>query len=251
MKPLFKMTAATLLSCLVAGCGTLYKLDVTAQAKQGEFSDDTNTTYVVLPGNSQLPLGSEEFEDYASQLERALAGTGYRRVSGDDPSEARVAIYLAAAISEPMKEYHTVRSSHRETVDPETASAAVRASGNPSGGAGGGLAAPVEGPKSEEISGFAQNSFATTVFTKHLNLIAIDLEQYLADVANVGKSEAIPRELWSVDVSTTGTPDNLQEVIPVMLAAARPYIGKNPGETVRVNLDETSRLIAEIRDGGH
>jgi hypothetical protein len=235
------------LAILIAltGCGTLYTLDVTANSNE---SIDSEKTYIVVSGSPGLPAESPAFDAYAAQLEKVLADHGYTRVDSDDFDKASIAVYLTAAISEPGKEYHTVRTSQKETIDPEFASSAVRSSGNKAqSSSGGGSSSPVEYAPAERLTGYQQAKFATTVYTKYLNLVAIDLADYLEDVNTKGKSEAVPEELWSVDVTTTGSPDSLDEAMPVMLAAAKPYIGSDSDEPVRVSLDESSRAVAAIR----
>ena len=63
-----------------------------------------------------------------------------------------------------------------------------------------------------------------------------------------GQEEAVPFEVWSIDVETTGSPGDLNEVVPVMVAAAEPYITERTDDVVRVKLNGTSKRISAIKD---
>ncbi len=240
------------LAVALSGCGTLYKLDVTA------YSDpraELGKTYVVLSGDPDLDVNSAEFAEYAKQVERALAPKGYQRVSGNDLSAVDLGIYLAADISESGKRYHKVSTPMYEGPTPDNLGAATTSYGGPpsgggSGGGGGGqqgMTVEVPPQPREILSGYEQTSFATTVYTKHLNLIAVDLQQYLQDIARVGREDAVPREIWSIDIETTGKPSDLTEVIPVMLAAGQDFVGESTEDVVQVRMNGTDRRIGQIK----
>ena len=46
------------------------------------------------------------------------------------------------------------------------------------------------------------------------------------------------RELWRVDVSSIGESKNLKKIVPILLEASLPYIGKNTKEPVKVVIKE-------------
>ena len=239
MKPLLRTGIIAGLSVGLSACGTLYKLDVTAHNKsESEFEK----TYVTLSGSPDLNVQSAQFEEYATQLERALAGKGYKRVGEEHLSTAALAIYITADIGDPSKTYHQVARPMYETVYPENSRAAVKASGTQ-----GGAQTPPPSPVPDALVGFEQTGFATTVYTKYLSVIAVDLQKYLQEIASVGRSVAVPREIWSIDVETTGTPSELAEVVPVMIAAASPYLGDSTGDTVRVKMSESDRRVRSIK----
>ena len=106
----------------------------------------------------------------------------------------------------------------------------VRASGGGSSGGGGTTGAQTmpTTPAPEYVSAVEETGFATTVYTKHLNLVAIDLQQYIKDIGEVGRQEAVPVEVWSVDIETTGQPSDLSEVFPVMMVAGNRLLAAAP-----------------------
>lgn len=254
MKYLARVGGAAGIALALSACGTLYKLDVTAYNDPNAQLGDT---YVLLSGSPDLPVNSPEFERYAAQVERVLAEKGYRRVSGDALDDASLGIYIAAGISDPGKRYHQVSRGIYEPSDYTSGIAVPRSGGNNSGGSGntGGVGGgqqtqvmpPVPEHAPQQLAGYETDAFATTIYTKHMNLIAIDLQQYLKDVAETGRARAVPKEIWSVDVETTGTPSDLGEVIPVMLVAGEPYIAASTDDVVEVRLNGTDKRIATIK----
>ena len=233
-------------ACLVlnlGACGTLYKLDVYAV---NDPNQDLGKTYVILSASPELGIDSPEFKAYASQVENALEDKGYVRSDGKDLSTVALGIYLSANISDPSKKYHAVQTVLRESsANDESESGTLRSANSP-----GSPPTPmvIESLPEDDLSGAAESGFATTVFTKHLNLIAFDLQKYLQDIETDGRESAVPAEVWSVDVETTGSPGDLSKVVPVMVAAAEPYITERTDDVVRVNLNGTDKRISAIRD---
>ena len=55
------------------------------------------------------------------------------------------------------------------------------------------------------------------------------------------------QQVWNVRVGSTGTSGNLRDVIPVMLAAAEPYIGDNTNGAVSMRLLENSQRVQSVK----
>jgi hypothetical protein len=250
MKSLPLAGSITCIALAMSGCSTLYKLDVTAYNNPNV---DIGNSYVILSGNPDLPVSSPEFVEYASQVERALEPKGFTRVAGDDPSKADLGVYVSMAVSDPAKRYHTVQRGLYESPYADESAATVRGSGQSGGsndGSGGASQAKMPTtPAPEMLSGVAENSFATTVFTKHLNLVAVDLQSYIKEIEAVGREKAVPIEVWSVDIETTGQPSDLKEVFPVMVAAGQPYVGDSTDDVVQTKLSGSDQRVRQIKTG--
>ncbi len=238
------------MACLAlnfGACGTLYTLDVYA-VDDPEQEQELEKTYVLLSANPELRIDSPEFIAYANQVEKVLATKGYERRDGEDLSTVALGIYLSADISDASKKYHTVQtgiyenSSYSQDSPGNTRSGGGAQRGNPQA-----PRTPQQAPP-DYLAGVAETGFATTVFTKQLTLIAFDLQEYLKDIAAKGREDAVPLEVWSVDVETTGKPADLNEVVPVMVAAAEPYISDRTDDVVRVKLNGSDRRISAIKD---
>ena len=245
---LARAASVTGLAVSLSACGTLYKLDVTAYNNPDH---ELGNTYVILSASPEISMDSPEFAEYASQLERALAANNYQRVSGDDLEQAELAVYLYADISDPAKRYHEVNNAIMETdYDTTTTRESQTVGGSQSGGSqgqGSSQTRSIEQPPPDVLIGYETRQFATTVYLKHLSIQAVDLHRYAKDIKQVGREKAVPQEIWSVEVETTGRPSELSEVVPVMIAAAEPYIGTGTEDTVRIKMGESDRRIKSIR----
>ena len=246
MNSMIRICGAACLVLNLSACGTLYTLDV---YDVNDPTQDLDKTYVVLSASPGLAVDSPEFQTYADQLEKVLASKGYERSDGENLSSVALGVYLSANISDPSKRYHVVQTAIYESSSySENAPSTVRNSGNNTPGQNPTAPPPPPEPPADLLSGVAETGFATTVFTKHLNLIAFDLQKYLQDIETEGRESAVPVEIWSVDVETTGSPADLSEVVPVMVAAAEPYMTARTDDVVRVKLNGTDKRISAIKD---
>jgi hypothetical protein len=242
MNSVLRICGVACLLLNLSACGTLYTLDVYAV---NDPTKDLDKTYVLLSANAELAISSPEFQAYASQVEKALAPKGYERSDGKDLSTVALGIYISANISDPSKKYHSVQTVLRDSsANDESESGKLRSSM----GSGQNKPMVIESLPEDDLSGASETGFATTVFTKHLNLIAFDLQKFLRDIETEGREAAVPVEIWSVDVETTGSPADLSKVVPVMVAAAEPYITERTDDVVRVKLNATDKRISAIRD---
>lgn len=223
-------------------CGTLYTVDVVAF---NNTDHELDKTYVLLSRSPEIDINSPEFTEYASQVQRALDSKGYRRLPGDDLTSVALGVYLAANVGDPGKQYHTVTSGIYESPYAENSTSSVRSSGNNTGGQR--PPTPPPAPSPEVLTGYEEASFGTTVYTKYLSLVAIDLQQYLRDIAAKGWSDATPAEVWSVDIQTTGKPAELREAAPVMVAAAQPYITGRTDRVVRIKISAVDKRVRAIQ----
>lgn len=245
---LITATAVLSFGLTLTGCGTLYKLDVTAFNNPDH---ELGNSYVILSSTPNIDINSPEFQEYASQLERALAERDYRRVPVTDLDKAALAVYLSADISDPEKRFHSVSTALIEPAYDETTTSEARSANTGQSGGSQGQSSvklpSIEPPPPEVLVGYEKQQFATTVYVKSLSIRAIALQQYARDVQTKGPDKAVPQEVWSVDVETTGQPDSLSEALPVMIAAAQSYFGIATGETVRLKLSEKDRRVQFIR----
>jgi hypothetical protein len=244
MNSLIRICGVALSVLSLSACGTLYTLDVYAV---NDPEQDLDKTYVLLSANPELKIDSPEFISYASQVETVLADKGYERRYDDDLSAVALGIYLSANISDPSKKYHMVQTGIYENSSYSQDSPGNARNGSSTQRQNQNTATTPQQAPPEYLAGVEETGFATTVFTKHLNLIAFDLQKYLQDIATVGREDAVPAEIWSIDVETTGQPADLYEVFPVMVAAAEPYMTKRTDDVVRVKLDGASKRVSELK----
>jgi hypothetical protein len=248
MNSLTRIGSVAGLAMSLSACGTLYKLDVVAHNNPNH---DLGSNYVILSSDPKLDVNSPDFAKYASQLERALAAKNYHRVAEENIDDADLAIYFFAGISDPAKRYHEVNSAVTETAYDTTSTREAQTVGGGQGGGGsqgqGNQTRSIEPPPPDVLIGYEKRQFATTVYLKHLNIQAVDLHSYARDIKQLGRDKAVPKEIWSVEVDTTGSPSDLDEVVPIMIAAAQPYFGVSTDDNVRVKMSESDSRISSIK----
>lgn len=239
--PLTMLGSLALGTCL-SGCSTLYKVDVYAESRVG---GDTVGNYVIIPADADYQLGTPEFENLASLLDAALSQHGYKRQPKDKWQDAELAIYVSSDISEPGLAYRQTMSPVYEAPDYEgaPARAAVRNSGSQNTST---PPPPPPPPQDDILVGYEKMGFAHEIYAKSLRVVAVDLQQYLGDIAVEGASAAKPTVIWSVDVESTGSPKDMQEVLPVLIAAGQPYFGKTIDDVVRIRLADNDRRVKAL-----
>ena len=250
MTSMIRIGGLTGLALCLSACSTLYAVDVTAYSNPNVELDKT---YVLLSGSPNLDMKSPEFDEFANQVERALAPMGFQRVSGDDLSSVALGVYIASDVGEAKKRFHSVTTPLVESAYTEDAIAGTRSEIQSGGGGNSqtqGNTPLLPPPADERIDphvGYERTAFATVVYTKYLNLMAVDLQKYLRDLSSAGQSGAVPREIWSVDIESTGQPGTLIEAFPVMIAAGQPYLTGTTDEVVRVKISATDKRVNAIK----
>lgn len=242
-------TLILMASAVNAGCGTLYKVDVVAQS---EGVETAGLKYIILPANTAIRRTDGDFVKYADQLESMLKGHPLIRVAEEEVNTADIAIYVSYEVSEPWRRFHTVSTPQMEEII--DVGRAPRAAGGSASGGGQStgstterstVAVPID--PEQALAGYSNSTFPRTIFTKYLRLIAVDLNAY-KEMRRANTSAAVVApEIWSLDLATTGSSDDLSEAIPAMLVSAKPYVGKNHEKTIRVHINSNDRRIEEIR----
>ena len=78
-----------------------------------------------------------------------------------------------------------------------------------------------------------------TTFFRFLILDAVDLEEYR-------QSEKVI-EVWRTTVTSKGSSGDLRRVFPVLVGAAKSYIGTNTGKQIDITLTEQDERVLEIK----
>ena len=235
------------LGVCLSGCSTLYKVDVYATS---EAEGDQTGNYVIVPADSDYQYGNPEFEQLVSLLDAALTQQGYARHDKDDWQSADIAIYVSSDVSEPGRVYRQVSAPVyeppiAEAPPPRNAGGASQSTSS-SGGSTSSQPMPVPIPQEDRLIGYTKMGFSHEVYAKTLRVVAVDLQQYLGDIAKQGAQAAKPRELWRVDIESTGSPKDMQRVLPVLVAAGQPWFGRATDDTVHVRLTENDRRVTAL-----
>lgn len=78
--------------------------------------------------------------------------------------------------------------------------------------------------------------------TRWMNLTAIDMSVFR-------KTKKVS-EVWTVDVASTGDSDDLRYIMPMMLAACEPYIGRQTEAQIYIEMSPNDERIERIRKLG-
>jgi hypothetical protein len=116
----------------------------------------------------------------------------------------------------------------------------------PSGGraAAAALTAP-DALANPEFAGKESYTFPRTNYSRELKLRAITFAWDGRDVGSVRSTG----NLWSMTVQTIGSSPDLDVVMPVMVAAATPYVGTHSETTIETKMSGTDKRIKAVREG--
>ncbi len=175
------------------------------------------------------------FREAAGYVETALAGAGYHRTR--DRSRAQVLLRMDAVISDPVSESRVYSEPIyvRRWGYSRTVRIPVR---NDEGKIVGYRYSTIYEPPRTEFAGWTDRTRQTTVYEKALDLTAYEMRD----------GERGP-ELWTLRVSSVDESSDLRGYLPLLVAAAMPYVGgQTPGE-VRVRMRDDHENVKFVRRG--
>lgn len=190
--------------------------------------------FILYPGTSGIDENDLQYQEYAQYIKRALAAQGY--ISAANFNEADIAIFLGYGIGEPKQNNHTysLPTWGQTGLASATSTGSVQKFGNTATYSGTTTYTPSFG-----ITGSNTYTDTYTTYFRYIFLDALDLSEYRAS-----KKE---KQLWKVSVNSTGSSGDLRRVFPVMVAASKPYIGKNSGQKIQISIDGSDTRVLEIK----
>lgn len=237
------LVGATVLA-LLSGCGTLYQLEISARnpdqsALQG--------SYVLVPGNPDVSVKSAEFEKVSNQVERGLSGSELRRLPIARLADADMAIVVDYQVGEPEEVGHSSKVPMFQTRTQADSEDGTKEGGSTRNRSSGGRSSPgvVDAPPVQELIGTQTYTFVRTQYWRDLSLRAITFDLDGPNNLSLHKTGS----LWTVMVATAGSSSDLDEVMPVMIAAAKPYIGVHSEEPIFEKMNGIDRRIKAISEG--
>jgi len=73
-------------------------------------------------------------------------------------------------------------------------------------------------------------------------LVAYDFNAFLKNQEEI--------QLWRTQITSSGSSGDLRRVFPVLVAASVPYLGRNSGQKVKVELRESDDEVLQIKGEG-
>lgn len=228
--------AVLLLSACAVTPTRTFKVDALADTDRIPSAPPGESIAYYLEPAYELGEGeSLRFREAAGFVETALAGAGYYRTR--DRARARVLLIMDAAISDPVTESRVFSEPIyvRRWGYSRTIRVPIR---DESGKITGFRHTTIYEPPRTEFVGWTDRTRRTTVYQKTLNLSAFALHE-----GERGE------DLWTVRVSSVDESSDLRGHLPMLVAAAMPYIGEQtPGE-VRVRMRDDDERVKLVRSG--
>lgn len=237
---MFKVLLGAVVLVALQGCGTLYELDIVARNPN---QTGTHGTYVLAPGNAAISVDSANFKKYSAQVERVLAHRDLQRLPHDQLADADMIVVLDYFVSDPIVTAYSQTQPMFQT----------QGQGGMDDGAVG--EGPVEASDGLEpyvpeklpepsFAGKETYRFPRTTYSRELSLRAISFAWDGQDVKSVSSTG----NLWTLMVQTVGSSPDLDEVLPVMVAAADPYIATHSDQTIKKKMNGTDKRIKAVSE---
>jgi hypothetical protein len=191
--------------------------------------------YVLLPGEEGINKENLQFKEYAAYVERALSDK--RFVKADDVNDANIAIYLSYGIGDPQEHLYTYSFPVWGEAGAVYSYDYIKVQDNSDGTV---TYRPVR--TYTPIYGIVDYDTYTgsiTTYQRYLILDALDLDASRADKKYI--------QLWQTTVTSIGSNGDLRLVFPIMVGAAKEYIGTNTGKKVRVTLYENDKRVLDVK----
>ena len=210
---------------LFSGCASTYEMKVDALSRP---KIEPGGSYRIVNRNPNVDSDSLHYKEIEKAVKTALSGKGM--YEAPDPAKADVVVNLDYGMNPPrVTEEHRSEPIFLSTpgqMRSETVQTGVDRRGNP-------IYTTVisQDPPHTDYVGDEDYVVPVVIYEKYLRLSARENK-----VTEEGKQ---PLEVWSVDVTSEGTSNNLRRYIPAMAAATIGYIGKDTSGEKKIKLSDT------------
>ncbi|MBI4209380.1 MAG: hypothetical protein HY538_06715 [Deltaproteobacteria bacterium] len=182
----------------------------------------------------KVGLNDLEYAEYSNYVRRALISSGY--VPSEKFDEIEIFIFMSYGIGDPITAYKTYSVPQYGKISGGTSSFSALTAGT--GGTSSTIGTITE-PTQYGVVGSRTQVRSETTYFRYLVLEAIDAGAFKKD------KKIIP--VWKTTVTSRGSSDDLRRVFPILVAAARPYIGTNTEHKIKVRLKEKNPEVLFIK----
>lgn len=218
MKKILLILLLGLCGGLFCGCATKYNVNVNG------FTSGPGATLgsacIILPASSNV-ANDLAFREYSAYVADALAKKGYRVVQSAE--QAQTGVLMSYWVGDPLEKIHSSPSVGFSTGFYHGWGRGWRHGG---WGFGPSFYFPLD-----DISSY-------TTYGCYLSLAAYDINQY--------KLTGQMNYTWQLTVALRSSSSDLRAMMPVMVAAAMPYIGHNTGRQVVVTIPADDPYVQEL-----
>lgn len=223
---------------LASGCATIRppRLRVSVDSISSDAAP-RKKNYVLLPGNKDTSADDLQFKEFATYVHRALASQGFTLAPSIE--DADITIFLAYGMGDPQRHQYTyaIPLWGQTGVSSSTTYGTLSTYGGFGTYSGTTTYTPTYG-----ITGYSRGVREYTTYFRFLVLDAYDFETL--------KRENKLVQVWKTVVTSTGSSGDLRRVVPGLVAALSPYLGKNTGRKMEVVIEEDNPAVAEIKGEG-
>ncbi|HVC28104.1 MAG TPA: hypothetical protein VNF48_00990 [Gammaproteobacteria bacterium] len=197
-------------------------------------AEQTRKTYIILPGNKGITPDDLQFQEYASELTRALQIRGFAPANA--AQDADMIIVLSYGIGNPQShEYSYVMPMFGQTgISSSYTSGVINSYGSTSSYSGSTTYVPSYG-----ITGYVPTVSEYTTYFRFAIITAYDpkaLEQSHTQM-----------ELWQTTITSTGSSGDLRRIFPILIASGEPYFTTNTGQQVHRTLYENDDMVLDVK----
>jgi len=202
--------------------------------KDKNLKEKGNINYILLPSNDGVDINDLKFKEYSDYVRIALSKQVFIESS---PDSAEIAIFFSYGIGDPKE--HTYSYTYpiigKQGGDKTNINARIyNSDGSSSRIYGTTYSKPKYG-----VTGYVSGTSTYTTYFRYATLEAIDLEKF----RKIGESITV----WQTNLTSTGSGNDLRVIMPVMIAASIPYLGKDSGKMINVKLTEKDYDVLQIK----
>lgn len=219
----------------IAGCASTVGVNVNSIVDTQ--LTPTGKRYVLSSDKSEDDLFFREFSRY---FDTVLQEAGYIKTT--DREEADLDILFKFGISDGRTGMYTYASPIYDFVGGETITITEKTS-DPNGQ----KVTTIRIPARLERVGSSIETRSYTVFNRTASLQARAINKESADKSSAEENESTEHLVWSIYVYSVGESNDLRRIMPYLAAAAAPYVGKNTGQLITVDLKPDDPAVLRLK----
>ncbi|HOX87441.1 MAG TPA: hypothetical protein PKW76_14595 [bacterium] len=191
-------------------------------------------TYILLPGNEGITWGDLQFQEYANYVMRVLSVHGYQ--PAEKAEDADVAIILSYGIGEPQTKHftYTLPQWGQTGVYSSSTSGTATNYGNWTT-----FRTKTTSIPSYGITGYTSHVGSVTTYFRYVYLTAYNFIIF--------KESSKQIQLWQTTITSQGKSGYLREVFPILISAAAPYLGKDTGKRIEIEISDSDEVVKAVK----
>jgi hypothetical protein len=198
------------------------------------ISDQTISTgksYLLKSGMPDVKEDDLYFKEFSSYFHKALANKGFKQVN--NKADASIVIYFIYGISDGITHKHVYTTPVYDWLGPDIITYEETKT-DPSGKTT--TVSKLRIPETRRVVGREVHVTRYTTFTGYATLVATQKD-----------NKKRKPHLWKTSVQAIAPINDLRRIMPVMAAAAIPYIASNTGQAIVIKIREEDKRVQEMK----